>query len=213
MKPYYEQDGVALYHADCRDVLPLLSGVDVIITDPPYGIDFKATEQAYASGAVDHARIAGDTGMDLRFLLNRPERMVVFGASNFPEQLPHAGRWICWDKRTNADIDRCPGSPFELAWSNAKSGYYRMYRVLHVGYTNANNPGKRRSHPTEKPIGLLRMIMGDEPDGLVLDPFSGVGTTLVAAKLEGRKAIGIEIEERYCEIAAKRLAQGVLAFP
>jgi len=212
-KPYYERGGITIYHGDCREILPSLAGFDFILSDPPYGISFRAKEQQYAISAQEFNHIKGDEGMDLRFLLNRKEPMIIFGASNFPEQLPHRGRWICWDKRTAEHIDKCPGSPFELAWSNAKSGFYRMYRCLHVGYTNANNPGVRREHPTEKPFALMRAILRDFPKAsCILDPFMGSGTTLRAAKDLNRRAIGIEIEERYCEIAARRLSQEVFAF-
>ena len=102
------------------------------------------------------------------------------------------------------------GSAFELAWVNKHSGHNRMIRVLHGGVVNANNPGKPRLHPTEKPISLMTQIIDTMPPGVILDPFMGSGTTLRAAKDLGRRAIGIEIDERYCEIAVRRLAQGVL---
>ena len=104
------------------------------------------------------------------------------------------------------------GSPFELAWSNQTIGFDRMIRVLHGGVVNAD--GGKRVHPTQKPLAVFRQIIlwySDE-GCTVLDPFMGSGTTLRAAKDLGRKAIGIEIEERYCEIAAQRMSQSVLAF-
>lgn len=102
------------------------------------------------------------------------------------------------------------GSAFELAWTSRKSGFDQMFRVLHGGVVNKN--GGKRIHPTEKPITLmLQIIEKIYPDvGVVLDPFSGSGTTLRAAKDLRKKAIGIEIEERYCELTANRLRQEVL---
>ena len=104
------------------------------------------------------------------------------------------------------------GIAFELAWTSRTHGFDKMFRVLHGGVVNAND-GKR-VHPTEKPISLLREIIATIFDEarIILDPFMGSGTTLRAAKDLGRKAIGIEIEERYCEMAAKRMAQEVLCF-
>jgi len=206
MSPYYESGGMTIYHGDCREILPTLPSVDLVLTDPPYGLGW----QGHPGSKITWQTIVGDDGaLDLRFVLEASCRVIVFGANNYPEQLPHSGRWICWDKRTCEDADRMLGSPFELAWSNATTGYDKMYRVMHGGVVNAN--GGKRVHPTEKPIALMRKIIQDvTPSETILDPFMGSGTTLRAAKDLGRKAIGIEIEERYCEIAAKRLSQEVL---
>lgn len=101
------------------------------------------------------------------------------------------------------------GSAFELAWMSRVSGFDRMVRKLHGGVVNAD--GGKRVHPTQKPSGLFKQILDMYPDAkTVVDPFMGSGSVLLAAKLEGRQAIGIEVEEQYCEAAANRLAQGVL---
>ncbi len=95
---------------------------------------------------------------------------------------------------------------------NKRSGYDRMIRKMHGGWINAD--GGKRVHPTQKPSGLFMAIMGEIfPDAeTVVDPFMGSGSVLLAAKRENRKAVGIEIEEQYCEAAANRLRQGVLDF-
>ena len=206
MKPYYEHAGITIYHGDCREILPTLAPVDLVLTDPPYGIGW----QGHEASTREWDGIANDSGaLDLRFVLALPCRVVSFGANCYPSQLPHRGRWICWDKRVDPNADKMLGSPFELAWSNATSGFDRIYRLMHGGVVNAN--GGRRVHPTEKPIDLMRRIIIDNPPAdSVLDPFMGSGTTLRAAKDLNRRAIGIELEERYCEIAAERLSQEVL---
>jgi DNA modification methylase len=104
------------------------------------------------------------------------------------------------------------GSPFELAWCSGDQKSGLMYRVLHGGVVNADKANTIRYHPTQKPLTLMTRIIGDLTIGTVADPFMGSGSTLRAAKDLGRGAIGIEIDERYCEIAARRLAQGVLDF-
>ena len=212
MEPYYERDGITIYHGDCREILPELPEVDLLLTDPPYGINYKGCNASKSKGlGVMHDGIQGDAElMDLRFILEYPSSVVSFGANNYPEQLPHRGRWICWDKRLTVAADRMLGSAFEMAWRNCKSGFDKMIRILHGGVVNADGTGKR-VHPTQKPIELMSRVLDMYPNAnTILDPFMGSGTTLVAAKLEGRPAIGIELEERYCEIAANRLAQGVL---
>jgi site-specific DNA-methyltransferase (adenine-specific)/modification methylase len=206
-KPYYhdEQYGITIYHGDCRDILPHLEPVDLVLTDPPYGINWKSP-----ISTVDWEYVTNDGElMDLSFMLNMPCKVVSFGANCYPSQLPHRGRWICWDKRVDPKADAMLGSPFELAWTNKTSGFDKIYRIMHGGVVNADR-GKRY-HPTQKPISLFRSILQDYHDSrTILDPFMGSGTTLVAAKQLGRKAIGIEIEKKYCDIAIERPRQGVL---
>lgn len=212
MTPYYDCDGITIYHGDCREVLPTLPKFDLLLTDPPYGIDFTGSN----ASTRDWDGINGDKDTSLaKWLMENLQianEAIIFGANCFPELLPHRGRWICWDKRLSEQADKMLGSAFELAWVNKTSGFDRMFRKLHGGVVNAD--GGRRVHPTQKPSGLFREIMNTmAPDAkTILDPFMGSGTTLVAAKREGRQATGIELEERYCEAAVKRLQQGVFDF-
>ena len=204
MKPYFSSESVTIYHADCRDVLSeLLNENDTILTDPPYGLSWST----HPASTVTWSGFVNDTGeLDLRFVLELQNRVIVFGAYNFIRQLPIKGRWICWDKRCNEKADRMLGSPFELAWVNNSSGFDRMYRIQHGGVVNAN--GGPRLHPTEKPIELMRRIISDYGcKGRVVDPFCGSGTTLRAAQLAGMQSVGIEIDEQYCEVAANRCTE------
>jgi DNA modification methylase len=198
MKPYYEQDGITIYHGDCREVLPSLKA-DLLCSDPPYGISLK------------RAQIVGDDcEFDPAMLLGYKD-IILWGANNFTRKLPFGG-WLCWDKRCSVEADRMYGSAFELAWCNDPSKF-KMFRCLHGGVVNADGPNVPRVHPTQKPTELMHWCLGLYPKArMVLDPYMGSGTTLVAAKNLGRKAIGIELEERYCEIAANRLRQRVLEF-
>jgi len=204
-----ETESGILVCGDCLEVLPLIpdGAVDAVITDPPYGINYNNTRLNRQSGS-HFADIENDGGdCDLRIVLKRPELRIIFGALNFLEQLPHKGRWICWDKRTVEAADGVLGSPFELAWSSNKMGYDKIYRVMHGGVVN--DDGGKRVHPTQKPVRLFRKILNDftKPNDLILDAYVGSGSTLVAAKQLGRHYIGIEISEKYCEIAKQRLAR------
>ena len=209
-EPYYEDGQAAIYHGDCRDILPLLT-FDAVMTDPPYGINYQQTiAKATKWGTID-----GDDSDELAqwiIAAVHPTPMLVFGINHFPSALPEAGRWVCWDKRVVESADRMLGSPFELAWMNGPDKAGIMYRIQHGGVVNADGFGQKRVHPTQKPTTLMKRIIGDHfPTGVILDPFMGSGTTLRAAKDLGRKAIGIEVEESYCEAAAARMGQEVLS--
>ncbi len=196
-----------LYLGDCREVLPTLGKVDAVVTDPPYGIDYKSS--LLNLGAKEFEKIHGDDGtLDLLPILNFAEYVIVFGANCFPNILPHRGRWLCWDKRTiDGAADKMLGSPFELAWANKTSGYDKIVRVLHGGVVNAD--GGKREHPTQKPISVMKQaIEWCCPSAqTILDPFMGSGTTGVACVKLGRKFIGIELEEKYFDIACRRVEQ------
>jgi site-specific DNA-methyltransferase (adenine-specific) len=212
-EPYYQDDYVTLYHADCREVLPHLEPVDLVLTDPPYGIGWKSPHKKYDGSSNEWNDIANDNGsLDLRFLFEYGKNQVVWGANNFINTIPFNGRWICWYKRSDATKpNTMPGSDFELAWMSKTKGFYKFFQIVHGGVINANSQrgnNEKRLHPTEKPISLMQNCIELFKDAQsILDPFAGSGTTLIAAKRMGLKAIGIEIEEKYCEIIANRLRQ------
>ena len=221
IKPYYEENGITIYHGDCRQILPELEPVDLVLTDPPYGIGLNTdyltgrNQLNRSSSSKVWDKIIGDDAVgDYGFLFRSATVQVVFGANNFPQQIPFnpmKDGWICWDKRVTEEADKILGSPFELAVVLGQR-IYKIIRLQHCGVKNADGDNSGRYHPTQKPIKLLIRIMLMFKQQSIIDPFMGSGTTLVAANQLGRKAIGIEIEEKYCEIAVKRLAQGVLDF-
>lgn len=207
MNPYYEKDGITILHGDCRDILPTLTKVDLVLTDPPYGIGYEASRYQHASFS---GVIAGDEAdFSPEFLLPIGKEKILWGANNYAMRLPRGG-WLCWDKRVTKEADKILGSPFELAW-HSNPAKYEIARILHGGAVNADGRFPRQ-HPTQKPLALMAWCLMEcsATTGPVLDPFMGSGTTLVAARNLGRRAIGIEIEEKYCEIAAKRLQQQLL---
>lgn len=200
LKPYYDDgNGIVIYHGDCREILPHLEPVDLVLTDPPYGIA-RVMKGGKGTG---HWTLLSDgnpwdhEAPDLTFLLNSAKSFVVWGGNYF--NLPLSRGWFVWDKLNAVPtMGQC-----ELAWTNADRPIQRFEWPV-----GRNNHG----HPTEKPLELITWsITESRTTGTILDPFMGSGTTLRAAKDLGRKCIGIEIEEKYCEIAVKRLAQEVLA--
>jgi site-specific DNA-methyltransferase (adenine-specific) len=206
VKPYYQDDAVTIYHGDCREVLPGLDKADLLLTDPPYGIaDVWKGGSGHGwakASAVTAERNAWDVsppdGNTMREILLKGDEAIVWGGNHFP--LPISRGWLVWTKpERNFTL-----SEAELAWTTRNS-------VVRVFDGVRSEPG--RVHPTQKPLALMVWCLNFfQSAQTVLDPFMGSGTTLRAAKDLGRKAIGIEIEERYCEMAAKRLAQEVLSF-
>jgi DNA modification methylase len=214
VKPYYQDDAVVLYCADCREIVPTLVRFDLLLTDPPYGIGVDrtmakqgGTQYGNAAAAKRHYEASGwDDATPPRWLLDmlrdHAEKSIVWGGNYF--ELPPARGWLVWDKMNgdNAFAD-C-----ELAWTSMDIAV-RKREHLWNGMLRAGK--EERCHPTQKPIGLLRwciVLAGDVQT--ILDPFAGSGTTGVAAKQLGRKCTLIEREERYCEIIVKRLAQEYL---
>jgi site-specific DNA-methyltransferase (adenine-specific) len=210
MKPYYEHAGVTIYHGDCKEVLPTL-GVQAIVTDPPYGISYVKGK----GGRGKHNRrnvepIAGDSEpFEPKFLLGYAS-VLCWGADHYAQRLPE-GRWLVWDKLNGLEsFDSF--SDVEIAWFN-KKGASRIFRYLWKGICQDGDKDIGRVHPTQKPLALMKWCFSFIPDDeLVCDPFMGSGTTLRAAKDLGRRAIGIELEEKYCEIAAERMSQEVFEF-
>ena len=205
MTPYYERDGITIYCGDCRGVLPV--ECDVVVSDPPYGmaLDHGKLRRIGKPIGYEWHGVEHSGGVDVELLLSLGKPMLLFGANNYASRLPSYPGWVVWDKQADGFAQ---GSPAELAWSNYLTNL-RLYRQNYRGFTTR---GDEKSHAMQKPLRLMLWVLGlkETPVGTVLDPYMGSGTTLVAAKQIGRRAIGIEIEERYCEIAAKRLEQRVM---
>jgi site-specific DNA-methyltransferase (adenine-specific) len=212
--PYYDAGGVTIYCGDCTRVAPSLVGVDAVISDPPYGMAWDSDCTRFSGGSaksvakrggVIRPAVAGDDSPFNPAQWIAYKRVILWGFHHFADRLP-SGSVLVWIKR----LDGAFGSflsDADLAWMKGGCGVY-CRRDLSL-----NGETATRAHPTQKPVPLMEWCIqrsGVPLGGVVLDPFMGSGTTLVAAKNLGRRAIGIEIEERYCEIAAKRLSQEVL---
>ncbi len=203
MKPYYEHGGITIYHGDCLSFLEWLEA-DVMLSDPPYGMDYRSGWSGQSVAGDKHTR-----SRDGVMALWGDKPALVFGRWNLPK--PIGTRTVLtWDKGD------WPGmGDLSLPWGPSTEEIY----VLGSGFTGkrggsiirCNRLGASRSeHPTEKPYGVWSRLITSCPPGRLVDPFMGVGGMLLAARDVGRYAIGCEIEERYCEIAAKRLQQEVL---
>lgn len=196
-KPYYQDEAVTLYHADCRQVLPFLDKFDLLLTDPPYGIGISADPVRHAHAIKDWDNSAPPQWL-IEWCIDMARHAIVWGGNYF--NLPPSRKFLIWEKQQPENFSLAMA---EQAWCSF-DGNAKVFSRRVVGY--------HKSHPTQKPDELLRWCIAQtvEDAQTILDPFAGSGTTGVAAKLEGRKATLIEIDESYCEIAANRLRQKVL---
>lgn len=213
MKPYYEEKGITIYHGDCREILPSLPMVDLVLTDPPYGIKADNRNRILSRGKLAKPTDYGESDWDgqtpnehtMALCRTRGINCILWGGNYFDS--PPSPAWLVWDKMNGAnDFADC-----ELAWTNLKQAV-RLFRFMWNGMLRqGESRGVPRVHPTQKPVELMTWCISFAPNAkTILDPFMGSGTTLRAAKDLGRKAIGIEVSEKYCEIAARRMSQEVL---
>lgn len=222
LQPYFQDEGVTIYCGDAAEVLPQVAVCDLLVTDPPYGVDFQSNRR---QKRLD--KIAGDDGTyDAAPVLDAALRRIgrgrhayIFGPVVAGLPLTETVELI-WDKQIlgmgdlakpwGTSHERITFGTYEPSKANRAKGYGRLAARLRkqsvIRCQRPTGAGSGR-HPNEKPVGLLReliessSVMGE----VVLDPFMGSGSTLVAARLEGRRAVGIEISERYCAIATERL--------
>lgn len=227
MTPYYDHAGITIYHADCREVLPLVTA-DALVTDPPYGIDLVTkTSDFRGSSKFDNGESLRATvlyadspesvreliGQAIPLALSRVKRGLVFSGAAmlwaYPEPaalgsvfLPNGAGRCSWGFQLTQPILYYGKDPW---LQDGKGGRPNGFRT--------EQPNRETiDHPCPKPLIWMKWAINraSRETEIVLDPFVGSGTTLRAAKDLGRRAIGIEVEERYCEIAAKRMAQEVL---
>lgn len=217
MKPYYQDDFVTLYHNDCLEQTQWLEA-DVLVTDPPYGVAWESGNFSNATVAIkdkianDETPFARDAVLELwgkkpalvfgSWKITRPKnvnnRLIWFKSSNIPGMRTHP--WFSADEEIYQIGTGFVGKPEQnvLVTKDRRDGAYG--EVAKYG------------HPTPKPVGLMERLINKCPDGVIADPFAGSGATLVAARNLGRKAIGVELEEKYCEIIATRLSQQAFNF-
>lgn len=224
MNPYYEHAGITIYHGDCRGFSSEIPSETVLISDPPYGVSVSlgVSSKGSKGGMWKGVRLAGDNSAEVRDeVLDKFNGLpfAVFGSHKVhpPERTQVT---LVWEKgeHVGAGDLSMPWKPnFELifihgtgAWRGERKGSVVKFNAVAGCVGNANTG--HRNHPTEKPERLMSYLIQRSIARTVFDPFMGSGTTLVSAKSLGLSAIGIEIEERYCEIAARRLSQEVFDF-
>lgn len=220
MTPYYDKNGITIYHGDCRDVDLPKGSVHLLATDPPYGVSHKSRgRHAPIAGDDDNGWVAEALKRSLMALkINR--HFYVFGPDVVSDLTVCPTVELMWDKgRMSAggrsDVPWSPGheritfglySPYK-SHSNVGAGAIRLRRSTVLRIPKKNNGRGSFVHPNEKPVPLMRVIVeaSTQFDEVVYDPFMGSGTTLVAALIEGRRAVGVEVDEKYCATAVKRI--------
>lgn len=219
--------GAALYLGDCREILPSLERVDAVVTDPPYGQGLnvnvtkaggsRAGSMVQSDGTFRrvnpnvHRPVHGDDGpFNPNHLLGIAPLAVIWGAHKFADRLPR-GSWLVWDKVPTGKV-RHQGCG-EAAWDSRPDRPMRIHRLLWDGLCVGSGArhevtaGQQRLHPTQKPESLMAWTIGQLSicDGIICDPYMGVGSTGVAAVRMGFGFVGIEIDEVYFDIACRRI--------
>lgn len=210
MQPYFETKNGKLYHGDCLEILPELEPVDLVLTDPPYGVKRDrgfggATGFAGKGAAIARREYpdSWDSAIPLpevfELLLDKAPLSLIFGGNYFAHILPQSTHWIVWDKKNTMPTF----GDAELIWTNSTR---KSIKIVTFEYNGLIGKETARVHPTQKPMLLIANLIEQYLKGqVVLDPYFGSGTTGVACEELNRKWIGIEISEKYCEIAAKRI--------
>ena len=218
MEPYYERDGITIYHGSCGEVMPRLGKVDLVLTDPPYGLRAWNTSGGQSLDD-DGAREASlwdvlPSPELMQLVIDAGEKAIIWGGNYLCGILGMFKAPLVWNK-CRRGMHFADG---EIAWTNL-DGTTRIFDMEIVGNWRAagqspSSKRERRMHPTQKPTELMQWCIQraklDYSSALVLDPFMGSGSSLIAARNLGLAAIGVELEEKYCEIAAERLSQRVL---
>lgn len=221
MNVYYSDDLVTLYHGDCREITEWLAA-DVLVTDPPYGRGWKQgeTRKAMRRQSDAHAGIAGDKDTSVRdaALTMWGGRLgVAFGDLMLPppvgtkqvmvfrKAIDAGGHGATGGRRRDLEAIYLLGP-----WTSGLGGRSSLLASAASLQGGSHGVTGRYGHPHAKPVDVMEELIAMCPPGIIADPFSGSGSTLVAAKFQGRKAVGVEVDERYCEAAARRLSQGSL---
>lgn len=209
--PYHIEDAGIIFNCDCREILPHLPKVEIIVADPPYGIDYQSNRRIARQRK---AKIEGDKDFPLWIFdfMSPSIAFFVWCRWDILTTIPKPKSFIVWGKCVHSmgDLEHEFGRQWE-ACAFYPGPYHQFIKRPADIIRTPKVPSEKILHPNEKPVEAIKPLIRSH-DGIILDPFLGSGTTAVAAKELGRKFIGIEISEEYCKIAVKRLRQGVLPF-
>jgi len=211
IEPYFNEDGITIYNADCLEIMKQFKdkSFDLVLTDPPYGIKRDSGFGGFGGFGEEkiQRRIYDDNWDNERpnkdyfdNILRVSKKAIIFGGNYFADLLPQGKHWLVWDKlNTMPSFGDC-----ELIWTNFDRNSVKKYVVQWNGLLGKE---KNRYHPTQKPLALILRLVREYTNinDIILDPFIGSGTILVAAKELNRRAVGIELEKKYCDIAIKRI--------
>lgn len=211
MKPYYQDDHVTLFHGDCLEVTEWTTA-DVLVTDPPYGQAYKSNMDR-GNRTKWHQVIRGDetTGVrDSMFALwDNTKASIIFGTWKTPKPV-NTKQVVVWDKTPcgfMGDLAIPFGNAHEEIYCSGKTGWTGKREASIIRAQMLMSSDKNRpDHPTPKPVPLMEKLVG-KTTGVIADPFAGSGSTLIAARNLSRRAIGVELDEGYCELIATRLSQ------
>ena len=214
---YYQDDYVNLYHGDCLTEHQEWLEADVLVTDPPYGIPGGRVGRHDRGGRQVHADAAWDR-LEVRDSVlvawGEDKPRLVFGTPKDSNPPAYRGVPIIWDKGESPGMGDHTwpfGANYEVIWVRGEGWAGKRINSI-IRFINPSNAAATVGHPTPKPVPLMEKLVAYAPPGAIADPFAGSGATLIAARNLGRKAIGVELEEKYCEIIAKRLDQQVIDF-
>lgn len=196
IKPYYQDNSVTIYHGDCKEIMPQLGNFDLLLTDPPYGINIAANPVRQKHSKKDWDNSVPERWL-LEYAIHKTSKSIVWGGNYF--KLAPSKCFLIWDKVQPQNFTLAMA---EQAWSNLEMPA-KLFKRSVTGYS--------KQHPTQKPVELMQWCISLMPEAeTILDPFAGSGTTGRAAKDLGKKAVLIEKEEDYCKAAVLRMAQETL---
>ena len=209
MKLYHETEFGRLWHGDCAGGLEHIKA-GLVLTDPPYGVGMDKGFEGFGGFGEPIARKQYKDSWDEKrpdkevfdLILGASELALIFGGNFFADLLPISTHWIVWNKKNTMPTF----GDAELIWTNSKR---KSVKIFECEYNGLLGKEGTRVHPTQKPVKLFINLIESYGDGVVLDPYIGSGTTAIACERLNRKWVGMEISEKYCEIAAKRIEQEI----
>jgi site-specific DNA-methyltransferase (adenine-specific) len=210
LTPYYEDEYATIYHGDCREVLPRLESVDLVLTDPPYGLDWKEMKFDQKSKVDWQSAKAWDARPEnalIELVKQKSREWIIWGGNYMAGSLGDCKAPLVWDKQTGAN-NFADG---EMAFTSFQAGTLRIFRHQWCGAFKDSERGVRNYHPTQKPVLLYQWILENyaKPGQLILDTHVGSASSLIACESMGFDYVGFEIDPDYYAAAKNRMSKGI----